>query len=366
MKIGIITIPPQANYGGILQAYALQTIIQRMGHEVVILDKNKTWSLRMLGIYARRFMWRYIKRDKSAYVFLERHNSIIRQNTNRFISENLSKASFKSFDQIPQNSFDALIVGSDQVWRPIYFPNISDAFLDFAKDWKNIKRIAYATSFGTDEEEYNKEQVALAKKLIQLFDAVSVREREGVNLCRNYFNIKASHVLDPTMLLNTSDYKSLIRKSSAPNRQGILTYILDSNSLKESIINKVEELLNIKAFSVTNNTYNSSFELSEHINPSVEDWLKGFTDADFVITDSFHGSVFAILFNIPFLIIGNKERGMTRFDSLLATFKLNDRMFTSINEVSSIIDKKISWDNVNNILKSKRIEAFNFLTSSLK
>ena len=99
--------------------------------------------------------------------------------------------------------------------------------------------------------------------------------------------------------------------------------------------------------------------------PPIEQWIKGFMDADFVVTDSFHGTVFSIIFNKPFVAIVNKERGAARFTSLLNMFGLSDRLVYSIDDIEKIYSKSIDYDHVNDVLRSKRIESLEFIYSNL-
>src|SRR5690606_30541311 len=131
--------------------------------------------------------------------------------------------------------FSAVVVGSDQVWRPRYSPNIYNFFLDFLKNNSTIKKVAYAASFGTEDWEYTEEQTREARELIKHFNAVSVRESSGVLLCDKYLNRKdAVHVLDPTLLLKAEDYNQLINKTK--KEIGLFTYVLDETKEKLDFI----------------------------------------------------------------------------------------------------------------------------------
>ena len=145
-----------------------------------------------------------------------------------------------------EKDFDAIIVGSDQVWRTCYNPQIENAFLDFAKEWKHVRRIAYAPSFGIDEWEYSEEQTQKCRQLVQKFDAVSVREVSGVKLCREYLGVEAKHVLDPTMLLDKEDYLYLISRAEVVRHSNtLLQYVLDKNEDRVAIegIGKNEQVI---------------------------------------------------------------------------------------------------------------------------
>lgn len=374
MKIGILTLPLHTNYGGILQAYALQTVLERMGHEVVVFDKilpEPSLSLwKCPFVYSKRLVNKLLGR-KDNIVFLEQYVSkikpIIQQNTNKFIKNYIHRVSFKTFAKIPNaDTFNAIIVGSDQVWRPIYFgeDHVDDAFLAFASGW-NIKRIAYAASFGVDKWEYSPLQTETCKSLLHNFDAISVREESGVKLCRECLECKAQLVLDPTMLLDKSEYVKIIKTSNVPKSKGnLLVYILDETPDKTALIKNIADKYNLKPFRVGSNTENIHAPLNERIQPPVEEWLRGFYDAEFVITDSFHACVFAILFEKQFVVIGNKKRGMSRFFSLLSQFGLENRLISEkLNE--SAVDY-IEFTLLRNRLAELKEKAMSFLYKSLK
>lgn len=366
MRIGILTLPLHTNYGGILQAYALQTVLDRMGHEVVVVDAPK---LSYLPIWKWPFSYpkriiSYILR-KSNIIFYERYYNqtypIISQHTQKFIDEYINRIEVQNFNDLKEEDFDAIIVGSDQIWRPKYYKKIENAFLDFAKMWK-IKRIAYAASFGTDEWEYNAKQTKTCKKLIKLFDAVSVREDSGVILCKKNLEVDAVHVLDPTLLLNTNDYIRLFKEKNIPQSQGdLLCYILDETQEKTNFINKVANEKNLKPFRVNAKVEDYGAPLNERIQPPLEQWLRGFYDAELVITDSFHACVFSIIFNKPFLVLGNKKRGVARIKSLLKLFALEDSLIVSYEEY---LPNNLNC-NLQSNLEELRIKSYDYLLASL-
>ena len=329
MRIGILTLPLHTNYGGILQAYALQTVLERMGHEVVVFDTPNRMPLPPLKNIPKCFLKRIVKKllGRNQKIFYEYYQNnkvipVVSQNTQRFINSYIHRKEIRNFKELDGDSYDAIVVGSDQVWRPLYFvpgwrwQEIENAFLSFTSKWK-IKRLSYAASFGTKEWEYTNEQTLKCKSLLQVFDAISVRENDGVTLCKEYFDIDPVHVLDPTMLLNEADYSIFFQKGNTPMSKGtLLNYILDLNENKKTLIRDVANLKKMIAFSVNNSYENDETKpLNERIKPSVEIWLRGFYDAEFVITDSFHACVFSILFKKQFVVVGNKERGLSRIES---------------------------------------------------
>ena len=243
------------------------------------------------------------------------------------------------------------------------FP-IENAYLSFTKGW-NLKRISYAASFGTDKWEYNDEQTLHSREALQMFDAVSVREENGVKLCKQYFDVDALHVLDPTMLLDVNEYIELFKQKQTPKSKGnLLNYVLDETDEIESLIKKVASMKKMVPFAV-NNPYegDNTKPLNQRIKPSVEAWLRGFYDADFVITDSFHACVFSIIFKKQFIVIGNKERGMARFGSLLKMFGLEERLVDEKVDVNNL--HPIDYDIVYNLYGQLKKKSLLFLSENL-
>lgn len=363
MKIGIITLPLHTNYGGILQAYALQTVLERMGHEVCLIEKKH--KLLPFPLWKAPFVYgkRILNLSGDALpVFYEQS---VRKYTNRFINQYIKRRIVANFSGIKGRDFDTFVVGSDQVWRPKYFlDGIEHAYLDFTKGW-NVKRIAYAASFGTDEWEYTHEQTECCGKLLKHFDAISVREDSGVALCREHFDVEAQHVLDPTMLLAKEDYIRLFENARTPNSKGtLLTYILDETPEKLAWIDRIAKEKKIVPFRVKSKVVKRGAGRQGYIQPSVEQWLRGFYDAEFVVTDSFHACVFSILFNKPFIAIGNAQRGMSRFISLLEIFGLENRIASDLFN-DKIINSEIDWNRVNSTLTSRMVSSKTFLKDNL-
>ena len=363
MRIAILTQPLKANYGGILQAYALQNTLNKLGHASTIIEQQYIQEINYLRIFfelPKRLFTKYILK-KRKYIFSERANNIkqieIRKYTNSFISEYIINKFITNYNQIDLTQFDAFIVGSDQVWRPLYnWGEIEKMFLSFIPKEKKIKRISYAASFGNNEWEFTDEQTETCKELLSRFDAVSVREIDGIELCRKYLKREdAVWVLDPTLLLDRNDYENLCKNVPCLEENTLCAYILDLNN---DIVLKLKTIadkkrLKLKIVSADNNC-----------TLSIPEWITMFRDAKCIITDSFHGTVFSIIFNKEFYSITNIERGGSRFTSLLSLFGLINRLNNSINEISLVEDTN-NWDSVNAKRDALKLYSINFLTSSL-
>jgi len=377
MKVAVLTLSLYANYGGNLQAYALLTALKDLGHDAWFLSRERhrvpAWMAPF--VLAKRVFQKVVLRRKvnlRTGIFDQKQRSVVGQYSRQFISqyiqpqtrEYLTSAQLAS--DFARLGFDAVVVGSDQVWRQKFVKtNLTDYFCGFlpASD-TNTRRVSYAASFGTSDWEYSPEETQHCAGLIKRFHAVSVREDSGVSLCRDHFGVTAEHVIDPTMLLEPARYLALI---PAPEKSfnGILVYVLDIDAEKQQVIDNVAAKLGLPVFQVNGNAANKSAPAHERIAPPVEDWLRGFRDAQFVITDSFHGTVFSILFNKPFIAYGNPTRGMARFASLLQMFGLQQQLVTGAADMSDRVYTVPDWDAVNVSLALQREKARAFLQRAL-
>ena len=368
MRIGILTLPLHTNYGGILQAYALQTVLERRGQEVEIIDgiKFKTRGFRPLIKYWIAKILVPLKLWKILDIF---KMSIYAKTyyTNQFIKKYIHVKQFQNIDSLTEQAVDAIVVGSDQVWRAEFFgeKKFDKAFLSFTKGWK-IKRIAYAASFGSDEWEVGPEMTSKCKEAVSHFDAVSVREKSGIIICKNKLNVKAVQLIDPTLLLKSDDYDALLANRKAEYIPFIMSYIIDSDDTKSEICCKLSTILNmpiVSANSRVEDTSGQNFSLAEQIQPPVEDWLNKIRNADFVITDSFHACLFSIVYQKQFYVTGNQYRGMARFQSILEMLGLQDRLIYDLNMIDC--NNRIDYSKVNSILKNKINESTAFIHNYL-
>ena len=377
MKIGILTQPLKTNYGGLIQAFALKTTLEKLNHEVIIINRvgflrrNQRIIIKILS-NIKKYIFRTFGMDNKVPKELQ---NIIESNCAKFIQKYIKhvSADIESldalYDYVNKMHFDGYVVGSDQIWRPNYSPCIENYYIDFCNDEK-VKKIAYAASFGGNAWEYTAKETAVCSALAKKFNAISVREDSGVELCNKYLGVKAKHVLDPTMLLEKEEYEQIVNEENVPQSNGTLFYyFLDDNPTKQELIKYVEKECNKTSYNCmpakkVENKKNI-LNVEDYIFPSPTKWLKSFMDAEMVVTDSFHGTVFSIIFNKPFWVIYNAHRGNTRFDSLLKLFGLTERII-DITDYSNIdFNKSIDWDNVNAIRQKNKQEALEFIKNNL-
>lgn len=373
MKIAILTLPLYTNYGGILQNFALQQVLKNIGYEVETLNiewndvslsfRIKSSASSFVNAILGKIDWKNVvlphKTDKMRWI-KSMHN--LTEHVQPSIQQSPIITSHKQLVcYVEKNKFDAFVVGSDQVWRPQYLPNVPWFYLSFLPRESKAKRIAYAASFGTSEWEYTIEQTQQVKPLAQLFHAISVREESGVELCKKNLGVSAKAMLDPTMLLTVKDYQEQVDNAiefTYSMKDSVFSYVLDNATDKQLVMRKIATIVELP---VQRLAYNDNAYLK-----IVNQWLRGFSEATCVVTDSFHGTVFSILFHCPFVVIVNKGRGVARMQTLLRTFGLEDRMVDSAEG----LDKEwmlssINWKRVDKILDEKREEAMTFLKSAL-
>lgn len=367
MEIGIYTLPLHSNYGGVLQAYALQCFLHKLGHNAYFIIHHSVGPQRIkiskrYFKYTKKAFKKYVLRkdirvlqDKLDYDSFHKKISLIEG----FAEKHIKTIVYRKHRKL---KVDVVIVGSDQVWRPLYARPIEDYFLDFLKTDTSIKKIAYAASFGTENWEFTEEQTAACSLLIKQFDLVSVREDSGIELCRKYLKTEAVHVLDPTMLLERGDYIDLINEENTPKSEGnLFVYILDNDSKKQDFVKRIEKESGLVPFSIM--PTEEELEAGS-LYPGVTTWLRGFMDAKFVITDSFHGCIFSIIFNKPFIAIGNMERGQARFNSLFRLTQLEERLIDINNLTTDCLKRPVDWVKVNSIIGNmKRVSAALLLES---
>ena len=376
MKIGILTQPLLENYGGLLQNYALQQVLIEKGYEVKTLDwyyDFRTTRERRVSFIKTKILSLFNHLYKDLHFLTlseiqELSSQVMTFKKNINLTRQIDKPTLlKSIAE--EENFAVYIVGSDQCWRPKYNGLfLSAMFLDFVKDNKEIKKIAYAASFGTDKWEYSLQETKEFSFLAKNFDLISVREQSGVMLCRDYLGVKAHLVLDPTLLLDKEHYKRLFLKGSCCENNMLVTYILDKTSEIESELKNVEKRIGLvrKELIPASYNYKDGRDLEKYKRMSVNEWLWHIYNSKITIVDSFHGMVFSILFNKPFWVLGNKSRGLSRFCSLLDILGLKSRLIT-VEELKEVdLKEKIDWEKVNSELQRKRRQSLDLLFESIE
>jgi hypothetical protein len=357
MRIGIVTFPVDRspNYGCVLQNYALQRVLQKLGHTPM--------TLRLADIappQTNKTLWQrcFTKKAKG----LPNQATPLRSFCEKYISFTDTINLPVKPEYLSKENFGAYIAGSDQIWRPSQTHQhfLRYAMLDFTSSI-NVLRIAYAISFGHAVWSLPRKILFYRlRKLVSQFDAISMREDEGQEFCRQYLKINhAQLVLDPTLLLEPADYASIAPGSGAENH--LVTYILDDTPEKRQAIDKLFQ----------HNHFSGRCDFSikptdGKCQPQMEDWLTAFKTAKLIITDSYHGTAFAILFRRPFIAIANHSRGAARFLSLLSRLNLTERLVSCPNDISpEACNKHIDCDAAHALLELERQKSLSFLIQAL-
>lgn len=359
-----------------MQAWALQQVLKRMGHdpETIALCHARRLGLPLL---VRRCLSvlkclckRYLLGQKGVYIysiFSPTYNpkmpryadaEFVRRIclTKRLrIDGNLAK-------YVGKRGYDAFVVGSDQVWREEYSPLITHYFLDFLQKGDKRPKIAYAASFGKSNDYISADNMPRCRELLARFNAVSVREGEGIEILERDFDFHDGiKVLDPTLLLHIEDYKRLICDADRKAEPHIAAYVLDKSREKDIMLEEIGISLNLPSTSFSIDGNGESML-------SISQWLAQFESADYVFTDSFHGCVFSILFHKPFIAVGNRDRGLDRFVSLLRDLNLEERLVMSLDDFSARKEELMTcpdYSMVEHRLAVLRSGSLNFLSAAL-
>lgn len=379
MKIGILSCYPWLklwdNYGTLFQNFALQSYLKKQGHDTFwiccISDSNQQRiplikKLANVGFDSNK-IYNYIQE----YIFKARINKFNRnheRNFMYFLKKHISCTEEIEASSLIKNGadYDAYIVGSDSVWgsvNPVYF-------LGFVPD--HIKKVAYAASapWGSLNAQWQTE----ASKYLPRFDAVSVREDDGIAICESAGAKSVCHVIDPTLLIDCEDYMKIVKqedKDTLFDNTTILGYFVNSQFLHEIEWKKIKELSRM---------YNADLKViplqgTELITPqkyvftpSPSEWLNAFDKCFCVLTNSFHGTLFAIIMKKQFLVITQKGKssiGNCRFHSILNALGLQSRIYDPSIPMKLQMDLPINWNDVSMKLTKLRKNSYHFLKNAL-
>jgi len=345
--VGIVGWWYNLNYGGTITYYGLNQAIKKLGYSVLMIRRSSSSP--------------NMPNDNTVPMrFAKKHYNISRIYT----AHDMHWINY---------SCHAFISGSDQLWNP-YLQMYSgpEFFLSFVNQ-HNLK-ISYASSFGNIDElsdEFKEHYGSYLKR----FDAISVREDYAVDICKRDLDIDVVQVCDPIFLCNADDYKAIAMDSQLklPERY-MMNFLLDPNEDKVNGYRFLQEKLkiveNINFTDLQNVSDRESKFGGEKVygNAEIEDFVKVYANADFVVTDSFHGTCLAIIFNKPFVSIANKERGEKRFVSLLKWLNLSERLIFDISEIYSREDlfQPVDFSNANKVIRESQKKGYEWLNDILK
>jgi polysaccharide pyruvyl transferase WcaK-like protein len=352
MKIRILTQPIGHNIGGILQNFALMTVCKKFSDDVktfnIPMPKPIYFPVLKYGACVKRiFLKIFFDRRTIVRWWLEERPFRIPQ------EKDVVRLGYcKKLKRLDMED-SCFIFGSDQIWRKVMSPRLMTYFGDFLKN--DVPRIAYAASFGVDYWQFDENETGKIIPLLKMFKAISVREESAVQLLKER-GIETLLVLDPTMLLNTDDYGRLETEVSRDyaKEKHIFVYCLDEHLNQKDVLHQLEQTINIPLLSLNQK------------NLQIDMWLSAMRTAEYVITDSFHGTVFSILFHKKFIVVANEQRGLTRLQSLLKMFGLENRLIMSFENFDcEKLDAEINYESVDAVLNREREKSFSFLRKNL-
>jgi len=275
--------------------------------------------------------------------------SFINKTTNLVIINN-------NFSEIKKEDYDILMVNSDQTWRKIDKHFYDYGFLKFAENWK-IKKFVYGASIGFDTWQFTFKEDENIKKLIKNFTGISVREYYSIKLIEEHLNIKPNFVLDPTLLINKKYYLDLIQNYKGKKimqKKYIFIYTIFGSEYIKNAIRNASYFYNFDSY---------YFQLNN--NSSIIEFIYYLFKSNAVITDSFHGTIFSIIFNKPFITIYDKFNAKGRFTGLGKLFEVQDRLYENKQQID--IEQLIKPLKINyKLLNKLKIKSINFIKKNLK
>jgi hypothetical protein len=353
MKIGTMAFHWAINYGAVLQSYAMQQYLSHCGHNVEIINyvpfksklKSNLWLIKNMRFAA---LYTNILKQKKFNKFREKHMK-------------LSKNKYISQEQLMKKppEYDAYICGSDVVWNQSFAlggelkPTLS-YFLNFVSN--DAKRISYAASFGSTT--LSSKMIQLIKPELEKFNCISVRENSGVDIVKG-LGLDAKLAIDPTLLLKKSDYDKLLDCTLSANNYDLFIYILHSNQV---LAPRIESYIFRKYFEGNSDKkYNGEIL-------SVEEWISSIKSSKFVLTNSFHGAVFSVIYQKPFIVIPVEGSQMNdRIFTLLSNLGLEERIVDVYDEdkIDIVMQKPIDWELVETKLKALQKDSISYLNNAL-
>ena len=326
----------RTNYGAVLTAYALQTFIS----ETLKYDNKLIYNPPQYNKYFKKFKAFDFFKDK--YLKCTSEITTLKQ----------------LFDL--NNNYNIFITGSDQVFRYPFLKDINNGYNQYLLDFASInsKKISIAASFGIKKIEFLSETTPLIrekmKRSLKTFDFISVREKDGVEICNDLFKIYAKCIIDPVFWLEPDHYNTISQESDFDCSDKIVSYFFHKTKKDKACFKNIEKKYGMKIIELY---------LSDR---KIEDWLKAIKTSKLFITNSFHGVCFAILFNKPFICVVNSKSGISRYESLFEMLDIKNQCIYSLSE---ILEKdcifKVNYNEVNKNINTEVKKGQNFLIEAI-
>ncbi|MBQ8969411.1 MAG: polysaccharide pyruvyl transferase family protein [Bacteroidaceae bacterium] len=365
MKVEIITLHRITNFGSMLQTYATQTAIEKLGHEAEVLDFVPEGISFKRGCWPKNNVPAWKKLIKLPPLFVV--NLIEYHDVNRFLRKyiHLSRKRYSCYQDIINDIplADAYLSGSDQVWNTQNNNPPEDLkayYLGFAPEGK--KRIAYAGSFGKNS--FTPEEEAIIKEYIAKYDHISVREDDGLKILHQFGFDKGVHVVDPTLLLRGDDWRKFASVKNAPKPGYVFVYNLNRNGLIKEVAQAIAKEKGLRIINFAD-TFDFIKGAENRFGNSAEDFVNHIAHADYVVTDSFHGTAFSLNLNRQVIVV-KAPRYNSRIESILRIAGLLDtRLVGSVTEGLMAASSSIDYQLVNPRIGEVRKKSHEYLKNSL-
>lgn len=334
-KINLLTIHWGRSYGAVMQTYATSKLLEKNGHDVTVINiihpKEKRFYKRFRSLY-------YLFIDFQFYCF-----------KHRFFPKLTSKMYGLVSAKLP--SSDYIVIGSDQVWnRSITCPMDMAYYVDFDE---KVKKVSLASSFGKSDWNEDAEYTRVVKKCLDNFNAISVRERSGKEILSDVFGMESTVLIDPTLAY--ADFEGLVLDKR--KKKQIFTFLFGGNKQEtKDIVKAISNDLDLPVFRHS--------KLSYYLNNGPRKWLTNIRNSSYVITDSFHGLAFCLIFKKEFFVLCADEKKFTRLKSLLDLLGLQNRYIESLDDYQQrklMLLESIDYSSVNSILQNEQNKYNHFI-----
>lgn len=366
MKIALVTIHNENNYGSIFQVYATQCVLSKYGDVEIINYNNRKISRSFDLIRFELSFHGVLGTVKDIFRYFPRRRVI--RKFEKFVSSKIKKTNAYTQRDLRQGlagAYDVYVAGSDQIWNPDCISKnkiIDDIyFLGFVRS--KAKKFSYASSVGSYK--YSAAEEDLIKKYLGTFGGISVREEGSSVYLQELLGRTVRHVLDPTLLLDKAEWLRVARIDQvvAPNERYILLYTIPKSPLIRKIVKEVSKRLQFKVVAIDQGLFSGAKVDKQIRDAGPEEFLMLFACAEFVITDSFHGVCFSLNFEKSFIVTTEKEHA-NRIKSLLALVELQERLCENENDLKKL-KYQVDFSMSSQKLKAAREQSFGYLDGEL-
>lgn len=391
MKIGIVTFVKADNYGAELQAYALQKKLNVMGYDAEVIDMEKetgvlegafsTYKNAIVNRYKQYGLFKGTSKVIDLIVFKLKARNAQKANADKIAKKHEIFNSF-FYNRIKHSDkyytleelrnakslpYDVLIAGSDQIWNYMQTKYLDVFFLMMANNW-GAKKVSYAPSFSVSKIPTDMQDTY--RKYLENMDAISVRELNGLDIVKQCSSCNATTVLDPTLLLNRNEWIEYIGKKDylPQGKKYVVIYTLSGSLYIYQLAKKIAaqlgaEVINIKSGFVK---FKGDEGIKHITDAGPEEFISIYSQAVYVITDSFHGTAFSINFNVPFTTLLNPASNInSRALSILKLTGTEDRLIYDDGSHQEPKSLSVDFAPVNKIINEWREKSVKFITDNL-